>query len=89
MSHAKLADLLKRAAQKAETGDDLEVECPYCHNSFNVDQRPSPETSETGQDDEDNEGETADTNVYDNRRITRLNSLTKNLVAASTEGAKR
>lgn len=61
------------AAKRAEADNDLEVECPYCHNTFSIDQRPSEETSRTGQDDPDNEQDNE--GAWDNRRITRLNNL--------------
>lgn len=86
MSAHKLAELLTRAAKRAGADNDLEVECPYCHNTFSLDQRSDPETSGTGDEDDQNEQDGEGPAEWDNvRRIDRLNALAKSLAAASNE----
>jgi hypothetical protein len=82
---------MARAAHKAEADNDVEVECPYCHNTFSVDQRPDSQTSETGQDDPDNEQDNgAEVGDYDNRRpIDRLNALSRSLLQATNKGSSQ
>jgi hypothetical protein len=89
MSHQKLAQLLHRAAHRAESAE-TEVECPYCHNTFNVDQRPDDVTSESGQDDENNEDSGAEVEDYDNLRrpIDRLNALARSMLSATNRSQK-
>jgi hypothetical protein len=86
-SHSRLDLLAKsmaRAAQKAETSKEY----PHCPNCGQVLEgwRPNEETSGTDNDDDQNEQDNgAEVNEYDNRRITRLNNLTKSLAAASNK----
>jgi hypothetical protein len=82
-----LAQLLADAAKKAETSQPLK--CPSCGELLPEGWRTDDVTGESDQnDDEDNEGDGAEPDDYDNRTVTRLNALTRSLTTA-TERAQR
>jgi hypothetical protein len=66
LSHKKQVERLtadvqaRLAAHKAVEDGKRTVQCPHCSESFDVSWKTSDVTSESGQDDEDNEGDGVD-----------------------------